>query len=105
MGIGAFHGEFYCTREFDGVGQGTVGVARMVRVVDAPAFHHQEIAFLVLRQDIQRLARHFRQRGLTGGVLGAIMLVLHVRRLEQAKQMPDLLDIDRIELRLVPDVS
>ena len=61
----------------------------MAAVVDAPALDQQHEAFRVLRQDVDRLVGHLGERRLAGLVLRAVVLVLHVRPLEEAEQVVD----------------
>ncbi|MNM57391.1 hypothetical protein D3C81_685890 [compost metagenome] len=86
FGRGGIHGRLHRIGHGDGVAQCAGRVAAVVGVVDARAFHHQHIAFLVPGQVGDGRAGQFRQRGLAGTVLGAVLLVLHVVRFEQAEQ-------------------
>ena len=53
-------------------------------LVDTTAFDHKEKAFLVLRQDIDRLCRHVSQRWFVEIFGSAIFIKFEVRRVKKA---------------------
>ncbi len=90
--------------ESDGVGQRALGVGTVQRVVDAAAFHHQEVAVGVLRQQVHGLDRHLGQARLRGALAqrrrgGAIEFVFEVAA--AAVQADELLASGGVHLGLV----
>ena len=55
-----------------------LGVGAVQRVIDAAAFHHQEIAVAVLAQHLDCLDGHFGQARLVEIFLHPVQLVIHV---------------------------
>ena len=76
----------------------------MVGVIDACAFHQQHKALVIARQVGNGGAGHFRQRGLASAIVGAVVFVLHVVRLEQAQHRRCGGSLGQ-ELLLVPDIA
>ena len=70
----------------DGVGERAVGVAFVVGVVDAAAFHQQHVTVGIALQARDRRAGHLGEARLTCAIGRAVVFVLHVAQLEQAQQ-------------------
>jgi hypothetical protein len=91
--------------ELDGLAERTVGVSRVMGVIDAPALDHQKEAPGVPPQNRDRDRGHLRERRLPRAVLEAIGLVAHVGRIEQTEQVVDRFGSRVLQLSAVPDVG
>ena len=92
-------------RQLDGLAERAEGVVGVVRVVDAARLDHQHEALRRARQHAQRGGRHLAERRLAAAVGGAVGLVLHVARVEEAEETLRLREVERLELRAAPHVG
>ena len=103
--VGGVDGRLHGARQFDGVGEGGVGVACVVAVVDTPRLHHEEVTVRVVVEDANGLFRHLAQGGLAGDVVLAVGFVLHVGLVEQSQDLAHLVRVDGVEAGPVDDVD